>query len=310
MNVLKDTVRRIERFLVSRRYHRLVMCVLHTKYLLNGRRNISGYAKALASEVAYMALDLRKRRRCPICSWGGWEFSPVYFSENYRPASRCPACMTCERHRLLSWFLARADSPEIRRNALGNVLVVGIALEETFLRHVFPNGYRTLDITARLAPDIVADIQQIPTQADMFDAILCFRVLEHVDDPDGALREFSRVLKPGGTLFLSVPLYDGMRETIRYGGDRENAERGPTWSYPDHSWDFTIADLDERIRKSGLSCTMIEPDPEDELQRAYKTQPHNDRVGRMMDLRYLDVVFCCSAEAASSLQGAGEPASI
>jgi SAM-dependent methyltransferase len=37
------------------------------------------------------------------------------------------------------------------------------------------------------------------------DAILCLDVLEHVPDFRAALREFARVLKPGGTLLLTVP---------------------------------------------------------------------------------------------------------
>jgi SAM-dependent methyltransferase len=37
------------------------------------------------------------------------------------------------------------------------------------------------------------------------DAILCLDVLEHVPDFRAALREFARVLKPGGALLLTVP---------------------------------------------------------------------------------------------------------
>ena len=39
------------------------------------------------------------------------------------------------------------------------------------------------------------------------DAILCLDVLEHVPDFRAALREFARVLKPGGALLLTVPWY-------------------------------------------------------------------------------------------------------
>ena len=39
------------------------------------------------------------------------------------------------------------------------------------------------------------------------DAILCLDVLEHVPDFRAALREFARVLGPGGALLLSVPWY-------------------------------------------------------------------------------------------------------
>lgn len=53
--------------------------------------------------------------------------------------------------------------------------------------------------------DIASDITSIPVPADSFDAVLCSEVLEHVPDPLAAVREFARVLKPGGTLILTVP---------------------------------------------------------------------------------------------------------
>jgi len=40
---------------------------------------------------------------------------------------------------------------------------------------------------------------------DFFDAILCTEVLEHIPYPENTLKEFSRLLKPGGTLILTFP---------------------------------------------------------------------------------------------------------
>lgn len=57
----------------------------------------------------------------------------------------------------------------------------------------------------RYKPDIECDLRHIPTLAKTFDAILCTQVLEHIDDPLAVLREFHRILKPGGHLFLTVP---------------------------------------------------------------------------------------------------------
>lgn len=53
--------------------------------------------------------------------------------------------------------------------------------------------------------DIICDITSIPEPDASFDAILCSEVLEHLPDPLAALREFSRLLKPGGTLILTAP---------------------------------------------------------------------------------------------------------
>jgi len=53
--------------------------------------------------------------------------------------------------------------------------------------------------------DIVSDIVNIPRPDQSFDAILCTEVFEHIPDPISAIREFSRLLKPGGVLIITAP---------------------------------------------------------------------------------------------------------
>lgn len=53
--------------------------------------------------------------------------------------------------------------------------------------------------------DIVCDIVSIPEPDSSFDAILCSEVLEHIPEPSAAIKEFSRLLKPGGILILTAP---------------------------------------------------------------------------------------------------------
>lgn len=53
--------------------------------------------------------------------------------------------------------------------------------------------------------DIVCDITAIPEQDGSFDAIMSIEVLEHLPDPIEAVREFARLLRPGGQLILTAP---------------------------------------------------------------------------------------------------------
>lgn len=53
--------------------------------------------------------------------------------------------------------------------------------------------------------DIISDITSIPEPDASFDAILCSEVLEHLPDPNAALKEFSRLLKKGGVLIITAP---------------------------------------------------------------------------------------------------------
>ncbi len=56
-------------------------------------------------------------------------------------------------------------------------------------------------------PVFVADIEDIPFPGRTFGTIICTEVLEHVPDPDGALEEIARVLKPGGVLIGTTPAH-------------------------------------------------------------------------------------------------------
>jgi ubiquinone/menaquinone biosynthesis C-methylase UbiE len=53
--------------------------------------------------------------------------------------------------------------------------------------------------------DIVSDILSIPLPDHSIDAVMCTEVLEHIPDPLGAIREFSRLIKPGGYLLITAP---------------------------------------------------------------------------------------------------------
>jgi len=55
--------------------------------------------------------------------------------------------------------------------------------------------------------DMIAPLQEIPVADAFFDAVLCTEVLEHLDEPLACLKELSRVLKPNGRLFLTVPFF-------------------------------------------------------------------------------------------------------
>ncbi len=53
--------------------------------------------------------------------------------------------------------------------------------------------------------NILSDLVELPLADNSFDSVFCSQVLEHVPDPHSVLGEFARILRPGGTLLLSVP---------------------------------------------------------------------------------------------------------
>ena len=71
---------------------------------------------------------------------------------------------------------------------------VGVDLSETVARHLHK-------------PFFCASATVLPFHDDSFEAAWSIHVLEHVRDPEPALLEMRRVLKPGGLLFLSPAWY-------------------------------------------------------------------------------------------------------
>jgi len=53
--------------------------------------------------------------------------------------------------------------------------------------------------------DIVSDITAIPLPDHAVDAVMCTEVFEHIPNPISAIREFKRLVKPGGYLLITAP---------------------------------------------------------------------------------------------------------
>ena len=70
------------------------------------------------------------------------------------------------------------------------------------------------------APEIEfkkGDLNQVlPYPSESFDFITCIEGLEHLENPFNAIREFFRILKYGGKLFVSLPNYLNIERRLRF----------------------------------------------------------------------------------------------
>ncbi len=55
---------------------------------------------------------------------------------------------------------------------------------------------------------IQATLEDAPLEGTLWDAITLWNVLEHLPDPLAALRRLRQMLKPGGFIYLTIPLCD------------------------------------------------------------------------------------------------------
>jgi ubiquinone/menaquinone biosynthesis C-methylase UbiE len=82
--------------------------------------------------------------------------------------------------------------------AAGALSVEGVDIAEDVVRIVQPHVPESVNLK-------VADVQQLPFDDGVFDVVVCFEVLEHLDDAEEAVREFARVLTKGGFVAVSSP---------------------------------------------------------------------------------------------------------
>lgn len=68
--------------------------------------------------------------------------------------------------------------------------------------------------------DLIGSAYEIPTEDESFDVALCTAVLEHLEEPEQAIRECYRVLKKEGHALYSIPfiwhIHEKPRDFYRY----------------------------------------------------------------------------------------------
>lgn len=57
----------------------------------------------------------------------------------------------------------------------------------------------------KLAVDVVADGAKLPFENESYDYVISSHVIEHFFDPIAAIKEWLRVIKPGGYIFIIAP---------------------------------------------------------------------------------------------------------
>ena len=83
----------------------------------------------------------------------------------------------------------------------------------------FPNRV-AVDIRPGHGVRILGDAQALPLADAAFDVVLCTEVLEHLPEPQRAIDEMRRVLRPGGLLLLTTrflfPIHDAPHDYFRF----------------------------------------------------------------------------------------------
>jgi len=217
-----------------------------------------------AGEALRVARHVGLRHRCPVCG------TPLRaFADAQLPASRCPRCGSLQRHRHLWIFLER--EMDVRGRVLHLAPEAGL---ERALRARPGVDYVSGDLEPGAAM-LTLDLQRLALADASFDWILCSHVLEHVPDDRAAMRELRRVLCPGGTLIVQVPMYG--EATDEDPSVTDPSQRRARFGQHDHVRVYG-SDVADRLRDAGLTVEA----------RVYRDQL-SPRERRRYGLEYLGV---------------------
>ena len=162
-----------------------------------------------------------------------------------------PDSLSLERHRLMWLFLKNKTN-----FFTDNLKFLHIAPEYCFIK-IF-KGMKNLDyLTADLISpwaDVKMDVHDIPFEENTFDVVICNHVLEHVDDADKVMKEFYRVMKPGGWGIFQVPIDYNNSVTIEDRSVTDPRERERLYWQSDHLRLFG-RDYGDKLTAAGFKVT-------------------------------------------------------
>jgi SAM-dependent methyltransferase len=166
---------------------------IKSQQLLFGTKPISANRIERCADIRY----------CNICGWSGDAFIGYAHSES----SNCPNCDSIARDRFV-YFLAFNAA----RRRTGSAVIetsprIGSKYRE-YMNRMFLYRASDFDLSAHKG-DIFLDLQSMTLPSSSIDVFITAHVLEHVPEPAKAAAELYRVLKPGGTAVVAVPILNG-----------------------------------------------------------------------------------------------------
>ncbi|MBI1268199.1 MAG: methyltransferase domain-containing protein [Cryomorphaceae bacterium] len=188
-----------------------------------------------------------------------------------RENALAPNSLSLERHRLIWLFLKERTN---FFNAPHKML--HMAPEYCFLRL-----FRKMNNLEYVTGDLVSpwadhhfDVHEIPFEDNSFDVLMANHLLEHVEDDAQVMREFYRVMKPGGWGIFQVPIDYSNPKTEEDKSITNPAERERLYWQRDHVRLFG-RDYGDRLRKAGFVVTESHFASElgVELQKRYAITP-------------------------------------
>ncbi len=131
-----------------------------------------------------------------------------------REKAKCPYCFSSDRARLVLLYL------KTQTRVFDTATRLLYIAPDKHLADVLSRADTVDYVCGDLEPALIRtyrpvrlDVRALPFKTDHFDVILCNQVMEYVREDELGFREIYRVLRPGGTAVLQVPIARKLDET-------------------------------------------------------------------------------------------------
>jgi SAM-dependent methyltransferase len=115
-----------------------------------------------------------------------------------------------------------------------------------------------LEIMRRMAPDlksVLGSVDDMPFPRASYDGALSLGVVEHFEEgPERPIAELARVIRPGGTLFLTVPFHNLVADVNDYLGARNGDGHERTF----YQYLFRRHEMAERLLVAGFDIHRVD----------------------------------------------------
>lgn len=183
---------------------------------------------------------------CVLC-----DFKANKWINNDKNDKLCPKCGSLSRDRRL-WSILKESYLKENSNVLDfspSRSLFRKWKKEKKIHHI------ATDLSGNFMADKQFDITQIAVNANTFDIIICYHVLEHVVEDQKAIKELYRVLKPNGTVLIQTPFKEGaIYEDYTITSEKERLKH---FGQEDHVRVYSVLGLIERIKKAGFKTEVL-----------------------------------------------------